>query len=1408
MKRNRKLKRIILLCAVLILLFSGGTSVMAASSVLAAKRDASAIERRQKDKLATPSDAEPNEDTELREDAEKVFTVKNATSSNAEKNEDNEKKDEEESGDAIIESEKAFLTNATPSDAVPDTATASTAKLDKKMPEFFYKKVVAGYEITLKAAEGIFPENTKVEIERVEEVDDTDIEYILADEFADDAEIKKMISFDITFLADGEEIQPEEGTVEVTINMKRDLLNKPELSAKVFHIVQENMFEEIAATSVSEGKITYEASGFSVYTVALYDTGNYLEIRTAEDLRNIEQETEERDISKIVLMADIDLSGYDWKPIDLSGILYPEVIPVEFDGNGYSIQNMKIDITSDTEKGNFGLFGSVRYAKLSNIKLENIEIQEMDSDARWQDVEAIGGLCGETYEVEITNCQVNGMITSINSRNVAGIVGIAGPDTNISDSISEVDINAAGAAAGIATLACEDYSSNIYYLEKCANLGTIEARYAGGIVSLRRGGISYEQSGQIIHCVNQGTIKGEYAGGIAGGGELLLPIIECGNEGDITFVYYSTTAFGAGAGGIVGTTASIVTKCYNSGNISVEEISAPTGGIAADCAQGAQISDCYNCGTISSTEQSGGIVGTFWQNPNLGKASISRCYNAGLIVHGAQAIGSTNNANYIDCYAIEQTNQYADFNSSGLTILSDSNMRKEISFTGFDFNEVWTMGEESYPYPIFQWQTWSPNMPEIPGTGETLALVSITPENGAVGVKKTDDIVLEFNKKVDIGNIGESSIYVKDYDSDEIIYKDTAGYYGLNRIVIRNALKDCQSNHCYIYIPADAVKAKVMNEETGEEEYIYFEGITDKRQYSFWMEGTGEIFIATFNSMGGSEVGNRSFRQGTQVRRPADPVRTGYTFDGWYLDAGCTQLFDFTTIPDKDITLYAGWIYNGSSTGSGGSSGGSSSDGSESSVSSIGISGQTSNYSDDWRYENDSWKCYGSDGKPLTGYQEGLYWNGIKGNWFFDENGNMLSGWQQGHFFNDSSNGYWGIEITDKTIASYMQGDDAKSTIADYTFAVIFVEDIDTWTGLGSSLKNWTTDLKATAVGLWDTAVDVFTGEASSLTQNIADAYMKDPVASKAILADIVNKMFSTETWRLSADYDQALSVGSQVADFAAGGYDAAVDTYWKNVEEEFKRTNIDWNDPGVISAGFGTIKTLVNSSQEFQKMFMDYSQNIAYLESLKKSAPSNGVLCKAIDDLIVEYETQAVVSAAKICNEIFDSLDDWNKLGGMDVDLGIKVPSVGDDVVVDITKDIVDQLAGTSLGKVDAIIQLALKNANNISAVDKVIYSTYLRSDAIAALSTAEAQLKSGNASENTNAIEEYHNAFACAKAVTVTQYENMLKFYESGAYKGNDRQDKIDYLYGEIDKLNKMTFIDYAEQQAVPYYNYVSVR
>lgn len=49
---------------------------------------------------------------------------------------------------------------------------------------------------------------------------------------------------------------------------------------------------------------------------------------------------------------------------------------------------------------------------------------------------------------------------------------------------------------------------------------------------------------------------------------------------------------------------------------------------------------------------------------------------------------------------------------------------------------------------------------------------------------------------------------------------------------------------------------------------------------------------------------------GKPLAKPADPVRAGYVFGGWYADAACTTPFSFGAAQKADVAVYAKWAQN------------------------------------------------------------------------------------------------------------------------------------------------------------------------------------------------------------------------------------------------------------------------------------------------------------------------------------------------------------------------------------------------------------------------------------------------------------------------------------------------------------------
>lgn len=99
--------------------------------------------------------------------------------------------------------------------------------------------------------------------------------------------------------------------------------------------------------------------------------------------------------------------------------------------------------------------------------------------------------------------------------------------------------------------------------------------------------------------------------------------------------------------------------------------------------------------------------------------------------------------------------------------------------------------------------------------------------------------------------------------------------------------------------------------------------------------GVKQAVTVTFDSHQGTAVDSQLVAVGDKVAKPADPIKEGYTFSGWFTDENCTKAYDFDAAVDgaePEFTLYAGWKAeaqpgtgeNGSNSGSGSNGGGSS----------------------------------------------------------------------------------------------------------------------------------------------------------------------------------------------------------------------------------------------------------------------------------------------------------------------------------------------------------------------------------------------------------------------------------------------------------------------------------------------------
>ncbi|MDO9630100.1 MAG: InlB B-repeat-containing protein [Acholeplasmataceae bacterium] len=74
--------------------------------------------------------------------------------------------------------------------------------------------------------------------------------------------------------------------------------------------------------------------------------------------------------------------------------------------------------------------------------------------------------------------------------------------------------------------------------------------------------------------------------------------------------------------------------------------------------------------------------------------------------------------------------------------------------------------------------------------------------------------------------------------------------------------------------------------------------------YAKW---TPNSYTITFQTNGGSILETIDNFYGAIIEAPINPTKDQHTFIGWYKDSEYTEAFEFTTMPDSNIMIYAKW---------------------------------------------------------------------------------------------------------------------------------------------------------------------------------------------------------------------------------------------------------------------------------------------------------------------------------------------------------------------------------------------------------------------------------------------------------------------------------------------------------------------
>lgn len=227
---------------------------------------------------------------------------------------------------------------------------------------------------------------------------------------------------------------------------------------------------QISKESVSEDiKVTPENE--KIYTSGDGTKDNPFEISSVEQLAHINSHLSNGKHFKLV--KDIDLKEYiqeyysthGWEPLG------NEKTPFKgsFDGDGYTISNLRIDNNTESECVNTGLFGVVKDSVVCNVNVELEEISDINTSSNF-----VGALVGTAENSDIYNCSSSGEIVS--SGVAGGLVGKL-TDSDISDCYSMANITGELTAGGLVGVA-ENVSMEHSYVS--GNIRAIKS--AGGLI--------------------------------------------------------------------------------------------------------------------------------------------------------------------------------------------------------------------------------------------------------------------------------------------------------------------------------------------------------------------------------------------------------------------------------------------------------------------------------------------------------------------------------------------------------------------------------------------------------------------------------------------------------------------------------------------------------------------------------------------------------------------------------------------------------------------------------------------------------------------------------------------------------------------------------------------------------------
>lgn len=276
------------------------------------------------------------------------------------------------------------------------------AVADNSTPAQDFSGDANGVSVTVNAPEGAFPADT---VMSVSEADESSVQAAAEAASTDTADVKAV---EITFTADGEEIEP---AVPVKVTLAADLISEAE-EPVVVHVNDDAQAEVIPDATKEEGAVYFNADAFSVYAVAA--PVNNEEAETYADEPEV---STNRIIAINYVFEDSTQAAQTWSASLAEGstysntIAYPEIVGYEPE-----IPTVPAGVTADENGITFDLTVqsditiNVIYRPANvNYTVKYYQQNKDDDNYTLADTETRTGLTGSS--IDITHADVNNKYT-------------------------------------------------------------------------------------------------------------------------------------------------------------------------------------------------------------------------------------------------------------------------------------------------------------------------------------------------------------------------------------------------------------------------------------------------------------------------------------------------------------------------------------------------------------------------------------------------------------------------------------------------------------------------------------------------------------------------------------------------------------------------------------------------------------------------------------------------------------------------------------------------------------------------------------------------------------------------------------------------------------------------------------